>query len=196
MNKKFLSGIIVLLLAAGSQAYDHFGRGVSKTTKAVVEPQVAPSSRTEVAFSPDAGSEALVVKVIDSTSKSLYLAAYSFTSPAIVQALLQARKRGVDVQVVVDEKGNKSKASIAALNLLVGAKIPTRTISVYAIHHDKYIVADEETVETGSFNYSKAAATSNSENVIVIWKNPKLAETYLDHWNDRWNKAKTYTSNY
>lgn len=196
MNKKFLSGIIVFLLAAGSQAYDYLGRGASKTNQAVVEPQVLPSSRTEIAFSPDAGSEELVVKVIDSTSKTLHLAAYSFTSPAIVHALLQARKRGVDVQVVVDEKGNKSKSSLSALNLLIGAKIPTRTISAYAIHHDKYIIADEETVETGSFNYSKAAATSNSENVIVIWNNPTVAAVYLSHWRDRWSKAKAYSVSY
>jgi phosphatidylserine/phosphatidylglycerophosphate/cardiolipin synthase-like enzyme len=196
MQKKIISAVVVLILAAGSQAYGYIGRDSAKGNSASTAAKLVPSSQTEVAFSPGAGSEALVVKVIDSTSKSLYLAAYSFTSPAVVQALLQAKKRGVNVRVVVDEKGNKSKASIAALNLLVGAKIPTRTISVYAIHHDKYIVADEETVETGSFNYSKAAATANSENVIVIWKNPTLAVTYLDHWRDRWNKAETYTSSY
>lgn len=196
MNKKILSAVVVLVLAAGSQAYSYLERGQPSAKPSAANVRINPSSLTEVAFSPDTGSEALVVKVINSTSTSLYLAAYSFTSPVVVQALLNARKRGVDVHVLVDEKGNKSKSSISALNLLAGAKIPTRTIAAYAIHHDKYIVADEETVQSGSFNYSKAAAASNSENVVVIWKNPALAATYLEHWRDRWSKGIDYTSTY
>ena len=150
----------------------------------------------EVAFSPREGSEDLVVKVIQSARSSIGVAAYSFTSPVIAKALLNAKKRGVDVRVVVDENGNKSKASLAALNLLVGAGIPTRTISRYAIHHDKYMVIDKSTVQTGSFNYSKAAARSNSENVLVIWNNPDLALAYLKHWQDRFDQGQDYKSTF
>lgn len=106
------------------------------------------------AFSPDAGSEDLVLRVINASEHSIRLAAYSFTSPNIVRALVDAKKRGVDVRIVVDEKGNKSRSSLAALNLVVNAGIPTRTLSTYAIHHDKYIVSDERHVQNGSFNYS------------------------------------------
>jgi phosphatidylserine/phosphatidylglycerophosphate/cardiolipin synthase-like enzyme len=124
------------------------------------------------------------------------MAAYSFTSPVVAKALLNAKKRGVDVRIVVDENGNKSKASLAALNLMVNASIPTRTISRYAIHHDKYMVIDKRTVQTGSFNYSKAASTSNSENVLVVWNNPDLALSYLKHWQDRFDQGKPYKAPY
>ena len=125
--------------------------------------------RIEVAFSPEAGSEALVVKVIASARQSIRLAGYSFTSPAVVKALMDAKKRGVDVRVLIDDRGNRSAASQAAQRLIMGVGIPLRVISVYAIHHDKYIVVDGMTTETGSFNYSQAAAKSNSENVLVVW---------------------------
>ena len=156
----------------------------------------ASDKSIESAFSPEAGSEALVIKVINSSEKTIRLAAYSFTSPLVVQALLNAKKRGVDVRVVVDDRGNHSKASIAALNLLVNTGIPARTISAYAIHHDKYIVSDESNVQTGSFNYSKAAAKSNSENVIVIWNNKDLAASYLRHWQSRYDKGVEFISTY
>ena len=45
------------------------------------------------------------------------------------------------------------------------------------------------TVETGSFNFTKAAETKNSENAVVIWNIPKLAESFLEHWQDRWNRG-------
>ena len=148
-----------------------------------------PAPQIEVAFSPDAGSEALVLKMIGTARRSVRLAAYSFTSPAVVRSLIEAKRRGVDVKVLVDDRGNRGRTSIAAMNLIVGAGIPTRVISVYAIHHDKYIVVDERHTETGSFNYSQAATKSNSENVLVIWDNPAVAKQYLTHWESRWRQG-------
>jgi phosphatidylserine/phosphatidylglycerophosphate/cardiolipin synthase-like enzyme len=157
----------------------------------------APSTGLiESAFSPHAGSEELVLKVINTAESSIRLAAYSFTSPSVVKALIAAKRRGVDVRVVVDEKGNNGKASIAALNLLVNVGIPTRTISTYAIHHDKYIVADERHVQNGSFNYSQAANKANSENVLVVWNNPELAASFLKHWKNRFEQGIDYQSTY
>lgn len=83
-----------------------------------------------------------------------------------------------------------------ALNLLVNAGIPTRTINVYPIHHDKYMVIDGKDVETGSFNYSAAAATKNSENALVLWNCPLMAEPYLNHWQSRWQQASDFHSTY
>ena len=71
-----------------------------------------------------------------------------------------------------------------------------RTISIYPIHHDKVIVADRETVETGSFNYSDAAANKNSENVMVVWRNTELAKGYLEHWNSRFSRGDDYQTRY
>ncbi|MEJ8816210.1 phospholipase D family protein [Variovorax ureilyticus] len=153
-------------------------------------------SKIEVAFSPDAGSEALVLKVIDKARSSIRLAGYSFTSPSIVRALIDAKRRGVDVRVLLDERGNRGKANIAAMNLLVGANIPTNVISTYAIHHDKNIVVDGKHTQTGSFNYSQAAAKSNSENVLVVWSNPTVAATYLAHWESRWAQGMAIEMSY
>ncbi|KLB49118.1 phospholipase D-like domain-containing protein, partial [Xanthomonas euvesicatoria] len=88
------------------------------------EPASAPDSQTvEVAFSPDGRAEALVLKVIGAAKTSIRLAGYTFTSPAVVRALTDAKKRGVDVAVVVDYKNNlvesRSNTSRQALNLLV-----------------------------------------------------------------------------
>ncbi|MBU9229148.1 phospholipase D family protein [Burkholderia multivorans] len=157
----------------------------------------APATQVvESAFSPDGGAEALVLKAIGAARSSIRVAAYSFTSPAVTRALLDAKRRGVNVAVVVDDKGNRAKNSKQALNLLVNAGIPTRTIDTYAIHHDKYLVIDAEHVETGSFNYSASAASRNSENVVVVWNNPQLASRYLTHWQSRFDQGTPYRSTY
>ena len=161
------------------------GRIVPHTTS------VAPTGgEIEVGFSPDEGAESLVLKVIDSAKKEIRLLGYSFTSAPVTRALVSAKHRGVDVAVIVDHKNNliedRSGKARHVLGALVNAGIRVRTISVYPIHHDKTIIVDGQHVETGSFNFSDAAAHKNSENVLVLWNNPVLAKIYRAHWESRY----------
>ena len=169
---------------------------VAPTGCAVQQPAVTAAPPIEIAFSPEAGAEVLVLKVISSARQTIRLAGYSFTSPAVVRGLIDAKRRGVNVKVLLDDKGNRGQASIAGMNLIVGAGIPLRVVSVYAIHHDKYIVVDGKHAETGSFNFSQAAAKSNSENVVVIWDSPTVAGRYLSHWESRWRQGIEVESKY
>lgn len=196
----------VTAVSGNSEASSLFGIGKMLTSYSSANGandtfKKAPSdTRVENAFSPDAGAEALVLKTINSAEVSILLAGYSFTSPNVVASLIAAKKRGVDVRVVVDEKSNlhegKNIKGKIALDTVVNAGIPTRTISVYAIFHDKTIVVDAKHVLTGSFNFSKAAATSNSENVLVLWNYPTTAASYKHHWESRWNQGRDYKSSY
>jgi phosphatidylserine/phosphatidylglycerophosphate/cardiolipin synthase-like enzyme len=167
----------------------------------VSAPNEAPTGlQFETAFSPRGGCEQLVIKAIGSARHDIRMLAYGFTSPSIAQALLAAKRRGVDVRVVVDYKANisedRSGKGRAALNLLVNAGIPARTVSVYPLHHDKVLVIDGKHLETGSFNYTAAAEKSNSENVLVVWNNPQLAATYLQHWERNWGLGRDFASPY
>lgn len=151
-----------------------------------IEPAAAAPS-VQVGFSPEGSALQLVLKTIESAQHEIRLMGYSFTSPEVVSALVRAKRRGVDVRIVLDEKGNRSKASQAAMNVVVNAGIPLRTNGRYAIMHDKVIIVDNHTVEAGSFNYTRSAASRNSENVLVINEVPEVAQTYLQHWQSRWD---------
>ncbi|TYY69803.1 phospholipase D-like domain-containing protein, partial [Klebsiella pneumoniae] len=71
-----------------------------------------------------------------------------------------------------------------------------RTVSQYKIMHDKVIIADGRNVEVGSFNYTRAADRFNSENVLVVWDEPVVAQRYLQHWQTRWEMGKDWSSSY
>lgn len=62
----------------------------------------APS--LDVGFSPEGSAQQLVIRTLDSARESIRLMGYSFTSPEIVKSLVAAKRRGVDVRVVVDDK--------------------------------------------------------------------------------------------
>lgn len=137
-----------------------------------------------VAFSPSGGAVDLVVKAIASAKHSIRVAAYSFTSKPIAVALLDARRRGVDVRLVVDEE--RSSERYSATTFLANAGVPVRTDGRHGSQHNKYLVIDERTVQTGSFNYSAAAVGRNAENAIVLWDSPRVAQSYLDDWSSHW----------
>ena len=60
-------------------------------------------------------------------------------------------------------------------------RIPTLIDAKHAIAHNKVMVIDEETVITGSFNFSKAAEQENAENLLII-HDRALAAKYLENW--------------
>ena len=72
------------------------------------------------------------------------------------------------------------------------AGIPIRINSHYAIMHDKYLIIDAKTIETGSFNYTQNAEHYNAENVVVIKNNKTLAQKYQENWEKLWSEGEEY----
>lgn len=159
-------------------------------------PVPASAASIQVGFSPEGSAQALVLDVIDSANHDIRVMAYAFTARDITKALVTAHKRGVDVRVVVDKDQSEGRYMTSALNTLVTAGIPVRTNDDYKIMHDKAIIVDGQTTQTGSFNYSHSAETANSENVIVIWNYPEVAQAYLGHWQSRWAGGTAYHTPY
>lgn len=146
----------------------------------------------EVAFSPNGGATALVVKTIAGAKKSILVQAYSFTSAQIAKALVEARARGVDVRVILD-KSQKSERYTSA-TYLANHGVPVWIDAAHAIAHNKVIVIDGDTVITGSFNFTKAAAEKNAENVLVLHGNPDLARIYDANWREHFSHSDPYGS--
>ena len=80
---------------------------------------------------------------------------YSFTSTPIAKALVEAKRRGVDVRAILDKSQRTERYSGATF--LKRAGIPTVIDEQPAIAHNKVFVFDQQAVLTGSFNFTKAA---------------------------------------
>jgi len=107
----------------------------------------------------------------------------------IAAALVDASKRGVKVEVILDKSQRTKKYSEA--DFVAHAGIPTFIDSRHAIARNKIIVIDGAVVLTGSFNFTKAAESSNAENLLVI-RDPKLAARYLTNWTEHKAHSESY----
>lgn len=153
--------------------------------------RVPADGTIEIAFAPypQRSAQRLVEKIIDASDTSVIIAAYQMTSKPIADALCRAADRGVAVTAVLDQKSNPHGPSNSKRDYLSDCGVAVRGDSRYPIMHDKFIVVDSKHVETGSFNYSFAAAERNAENAMVIWNNPSLAQRYAAEFDRLFTEA-------
>ena len=137
----------------------------------------------QVCFTPEQDCTSLIVIAINNAKESIYVQAYSFTSVPIAQALVAAKRRGVEVDVILDKTQSKSNKYTSS-TFLANSNIPVWIDYKPAIAHNKIIIIDKAQVITGSFNFTKAAQDKNAENVLII-TNDELAKRYLENWNKR-----------
>jgi phosphatidylserine/phosphatidylglycerophosphate/cardiolipin synthase-like enzyme len=148
-----------------------------------------PCPTVTVYFSPNGGCSQAIVNQLDKARTSILMQAYSFTSAPIAKALLNAHKRGVTVQVILDKSQLKEK--YLSLTFLYNQGIPTRIDAAYAIAHNKIMIVDRETVITGSFNFTTAAEEKNAENLLVI-RDKILAAKYVQNWKEHAEHSQVY----
>ena len=141
--------------------------------------QPPTSDGPTVCFTPGGNCTDLIVNAIGGAKTSLLVQAYSFTSTPIAKALLDAHKRGVQVQVILDKSQRSEKYSSA--DFLANQGVPTLIDANHAISHNTVMIIDGEIVISGSFNFTKAAQEKNAENVLII-RDPVLAAQYSQNW--------------
>jgi phosphatidylserine/phosphatidylglycerophosphate/cardiolipin synthase-like enzyme len=134
----------------------------------------------EVFFSPSGGCTEAVVGSLEKAKASVLVQAYSFTSAPIAKALVEAKRRGVNVQVVLDKTQKGDRYSSA--DFLRNSGVPTFIDSQHNVAHNKVMIIDGQTVITGSFNFTKAAEEKNAENLLVI-QDAELAKKYSANWS-------------
>ena len=143
----------------------------------------------EVCLSPKGGCGDVIVKAIRGARTTVFVQAYSFTSAPIAKALMDAQKRGVRVEVILDKIHRSRTYSVA--DLLSRSGVPVRIDTAHSIAHNKVIVVDDATVITGPFNFTKAADEQNAENVLVL-ADPSLAERYRQNWSEHARHSQPY----
>jgi phospholipase D len=140
-----------------------------------------------VCFSPEGQCTDKIVDVINSAQSSIFVATYAFTCPRISEALRDAYKRGIDVELLIDKSQLKEKYS--QLPFLLDGGISVFIDSAEGLAHNKTMIIDERFVLTGSFNWTRAANSKNAENILLI-EDPSLAQIYMKNWESRVELAK------
>jgi len=164
-----------------------FGTPLSSSTTL---PQEKPTTcNLEVYFSPHGGATEATIRELNKAKSTVLVQAYSFTSAPIAKALLNAHKRRVKVEVILDK--SKRTQNYSSATFLYNQGIPVKIDAQHALPHNKIMIIDGEPVVTGSFNFTKAAEENNAENLLIIHDN-KLAERYTKNWQEHDRHSEVY----
>lgn len=110
-----------------------------------------------------------IIDLFDQAKNTAHVAIYSLTEPNIVDAMIRANSRGVNVEIIADAIQSKSATQAYMIRKLtqsgVNVRIATRQKSLM---HNKVAIFDNQTICTGSFNWSVNAEENNDENLLVV----------------------------
>ena len=142
-------------------------------------------AKVEVAFTPGDDVPAIIVKRVGEAKKSVRVQAFLFTDRRIANALLAARKRGVEVELIGD-KAQHEAGKVKFLDALKRAGASVYLNGNFASSHNKVIIVDgraqDATVITGSYNFTHSAQAKNAENLVVISGNAALTDRFVDNF--------------
>jgi len=153
--------------------------------------QIPATGTMDVYFSPRGGATQAIVTEINNAKSEILVQAYSFTSTPIAKALVEAKKRGIVIEAVLDKSQRSEKYSSA--DFITHASIPTHIDDKHAIAHNKIIIIDKQVLITGSFNFTKSAEERNAENLLVIKGNKPLVERYIQNFMAHKGHSESYS---
>lgn len=181
MNQKILRAVAALVLAASAGGVGYAARGGVTNVSVPAQTVVAPSADSvRIIYSLDQKqNDKEIIALINEAEDHIYFAIYTFTLPSIADALIAAKKRGVDVRGLVDSEQSGNSYGAPITTKLRNASVPLlaeRHASGNGIMHIKLLVTDQAYV-FGSYNWTNSATTLNDE-IIEIGTNPELRQAY------------------
>ncbi len=134
----------------------------------------------EVYFSPKGGCTDTIVRELGAARHQIQVLAYSFSSKPIAQALVDAKLRGVHVEIVLDHSNETEVYS--DLHFFLEQGLVPLIDPHHAIAHNKVMIIDGRTLLTGSFNFTHHAEAENAENLLVLKGEPSLIGAYRQNF--------------
>jgi phosphatidylserine/phosphatidylglycerophosphate/cardiolipin synthase-like enzyme len=183
------------IITAYGEEFDRLKRGVSGTKKLHDEsydPWASmiryPDGFLEIRLSPESSGQSFkaeIKRLIQASTKSIDIIMWTLTDREIAQALVQKAKEGVMVRIITEEKtsvtahsmiptmqAEREENNLGTLEILIDTKLAQGAVSAMPEGLDPYIhhhlmIADGETLVTGSGNWSLWGFSRNDENHII-----------------------------
>lgn len=159
----------------------HLDKNVQTQSKITIS-----GSDVETYFSPqDKSLTNAVLPLIKNAKSYIYIPTFVLTEERVVEELIKAKNKGVDVRIIIDAL-NASIRHSKHRELRAGG-IAVKTENYAGKMHSKSMIVDDEYTIIGSMNFSDSGENKNDENLLVI-KNSQLAKFYKEFFLYQWEK--------
>lgn len=149
-------------------------------------PHITLSDGTQITtfFSPKSDTIPPLLNEIQNAKKSVHFMAFSFTHDKLGKAMMDSYATDINVSGVFDEN---QITKYSEYEKMEKAGMRVKIDETAGTMHHKVIIIDEETVITGSYNFSRNAEINNSENLLIIKNNKEIGRAYMQEYNRLYN---------
>ena len=148
--------------------------------------QINKPKNIEIYFSPqDKSYEKSIFPLIRNSKHYIYIPIFVLSEKRLVEELINANNRGIDVKIITDALNASAKYS--KIKQLRDAGILVKTENYAGKMHSKTMIIDDEYLIIGSMNFSNSGKNKNDENLVIL-KNKEAAEFYKNYFLYHWNK--------
>ena len=162
-----------------------------------------PSDRISVYFSSqDRNLEEVLVALYREVQKGgyIWIITSSLTHPVLGHALVEARKRGVDVKLISDRRMLDTKRDEIAMYNLKASGIPTKVNQFSGALRLEASIVDDRYLALGSYDYGSTEIRTplgirvDEQNLLVIPSgvDKLILQRYKDEFQRMWNDQNSY----
>jgi len=176
-------------VAAYQEEFDEMfsdGEFGSRSTDQGVKTFTQGDTEVTIIFAAEADEVPVLVDVINEADSNIRIMTFVFSADELGEAMVDRIEAGVTVQGVFENRNSTADWSELPRLHCAGGEM-RQDGNRYTLHHKVFII-DDDTVVTGSFNFSDNALSSNDENVVII-KDKAIAALYIDEWQRLWDNA-------
>lgn len=144
------------------------------------------NANLSVYFSPaNKISTSKIIPLIQNAQNYIYIPVFYLTHVVITNELIEAKKRGVEIKIIVDESSLQSKYSTN--EMLKNSGIDIKVEHWAGKMHMKSLIIDDKNLVIGSMNFTNQGENRNDENTLIIENVPTLTQAYKKHFLRLWN---------
>jgi cardiolipin synthase A/B len=138
------------------------------------------SRPAELWMLPETAEAALnrLIELISSAQQKIEIALFTFTHPQIMEALIQARQRNVQIKLALDYYSGRG-ASKTALKQLHDQGISILLSQGSQLLHHKWALIDDKDLVFGSANWTKAAFSKNQDCLLIFHRLPRVEKRFM-----------------
>ncbi len=149
-----------------------------------VEENTPSKDLMEVHFSPGEKCLNRLQSLIKGTKDKMDICVYTITDNRLANCLKDAHNKGIAVRIISDaEKADDRGADLYRLRKL-GLNVVLD--GPEALMHHKFAIFDNKIIATGSYNWTRTAATANHENIIVS-TDKQMLKSFRYEFNRMWD---------
>jgi len=145
-------------------------------------------AKTEVLFSPRGSIKDAIIQNITSSRGTIDVTAFTFTSGDIAEALYQAKERGVEVRVIIDQTQDAKGYPVLRFLKEEGFDLQFLKGNVGGSMNNAFVIFDDKLLVTGSYTWTEYAEKFNYENAIFIDESD-VVEKYKNEFEALYDKS-------